>query len=307
MRKHGKYFTLDHRRLYAMREALGDRPKPQRTVSCVRETFADAAIVAEFKRKATTENPRGITLKSTWLADWKPFVEGTPTRRRAGWQPADADVSNDDMAAWSSSPQLRRRGGASPRTAAKAAAAAGGGILKHLGTAAETAMPQPQPQPEPESESESSEEEPSESSSEEEPEPAPEPAPLSPLSPSSGAKAPEGFTPTFSPPTVATLKNSLQDDSSLEVIDDPDDGDDLIDVDVGGVLDEALSPHMAAGDGSGGRGRPITPDSPIADMDAKLQELGKRDPKLGAMLAEGAGGDGDGGEAEDDGAGVWAA
>ena len=43
MRKHGKYFTLDHRRLYAMREALGDKPKPQRTVSCVRETFADAA------------------------------------------------------------------------------------------------------------------------------------------------------------------------------------------------------------------------------------------------------------------------
>ena len=46
----------------------------------------------------------------------------------------------------------------------------------------------------------------------------------------------------------------------------------------------------------------------VADMDAKLQELGKRDPKLGAMLAEGAASDGDGGEeAEDDGAGVWAA
>ena len=194
VRKHGQYFTLDHRRLYAMRQALGGQKKAlDRTVACVLESFKDEEIVKEFKRKATTENPTGIAVNSTWLADWKPFVDRTPDARRKGFT-SDSDVHSDvddvSLAKMMASPEQRPKSwgtsrgveGHSPGSpAAKQAKAA---LHARFG------FPPKQPQYEEESEEDSEEEEEETSSDEDDPEPAPE-------------KAPKKFAPTFTPPTVS--------------------------------------------------------------------------------------------------------
>jgi hypothetical protein len=216
VRKHGCYFTLDHRRLYAMRQALGSNKKPaDRTVTCILESFKNDEVVKEFKRKATTDNPTGITVNSTWLADWKPFVEATPPARRRGFRPetdVHADVDDLSMAKMTASPALRppswgtsrgvespknRKGPNSPKSGL-AAARAQSALSKRFDEASSSESEEEEDEDEEESEEEEEEEEESEEEEEEEevellePEPEPEPA-----------KAPKGFTPKFVEPTVS--------------------------------------------------------------------------------------------------------
>ena len=181
VRKHGCYFTLDHRRLYALRQGLGsNKMLADRTVTCILESFNDEEIVKEFKRKATTENPTGITVNSLWLADWKPFVEATPPSRK--FRSPSADDSDVDLLTFVGGGRVVT----SPtRKSPKAA----------LEAARQTALSKKFDEVSSSSEEDEDEEEEEVVKIEREPEPEPEPEP-------ERTKAPKGFAPKFAEPTV---------------------------------------------------------------------------------------------------------
>ena len=78
VRKHGQYFTLDHRRLYAFRRGLRDHSSHHHLIDVILESFKDPEIVKEFQLKCTTGNPHDITIEAGWMATWKPFMEEKP-------------------------------------------------------------------------------------------------------------------------------------------------------------------------------------------------------------------------------------
>ena len=102
VRKHGQYFTLDHRRLYAFRQALRGRASAgAQSIEVTLETFKDPAIVEEFTRKATTTNPHDIKIEKGWMASWKPFIESPnilSVQRKAPRQDDTTDFSDEAMA-----------------------------------------------------------------------------------------------------------------------------------------------------------------------------------------------------------------
>jgi hypothetical protein len=195
VRKHGCYFTLDHRRLYALRQGLGSNKKlADRTVTCILESFKDEEIVKEFKRKATTENPTGISVNSLWMADWKPFVEATPEIRK--FRSADADDSDVDILTIVGGGRTHKIGTSPKRKSPKAAldAARQTALSKKFDEASSSSSASSS---EEEDEEEEEDEDEEEEDQEIEPQPQPEPEPEP-----EGAKAPKGFTPKFAEPTV---------------------------------------------------------------------------------------------------------
>lgn len=99
VRKHGQYFTLDHRRLYALRKGLRDHSSAHHLIPVTLESFKNLEIVDEFKRKCSTKNPHDITIERGWMATWKPFVQAAvPPKRVDESLDADADVDDEMLA-----------------------------------------------------------------------------------------------------------------------------------------------------------------------------------------------------------------